>query len=402
LPIWPYVKKLNEKKLKLKLYKDKAFYIVILILIQIMSQATTQKSQAYTPKPQVTPLFCDEVDPTNLTFTELDPKNERSKAQMVAFGKYKYPNAESNLVFQTGPIKLTQYGIPSLGEYYKTDDQRSYIKVPFDTTQEACVELENMLTSIDDHVENDKEAILKKFAKLYTYSKIVREAHSADDFGELVEDGKAKPVKTADPSKEKFRYCKMKFDATYPEKNIKTIIYVKQTDGTRKRVEANTVTEVAEYIKWGSTVRCLVMLNKLWAAKNKDENGTRKFGLSLKLVQVEVTPREGGAPREDFSAFAFADRGNSSPTSTPSATTPATKSTTKSAPATDAEEPEEANELDGELDEEEPGEEGELEEEPEPTPPPKAVKSAKTATPAKTAAPPVSAKSVKSVKTVKK
>lgn len=354
---------------------------------------------------QTNPLFCDQVDLKNLSFTELDPKNERSKAQMISFGRYKYPNGkDTSLVIQSDPIKLTQYGIPKANEdYYKTDDERGFIKIPFDPSQESCKQLEKFFTGLDNYMETEKDTVLGKFARLYTYSKSVKEPSSGDEL-EQVSGANGEAAKKA----ERFKYCKIKFDMSYPDKNILTSIFVKNPDGTCKRVAVNSVAEVNEYINWGSTIRFIAVLNKLWAAKNKDDSGIRKFGVSFKFLQIEVTPNEkGGASiRDDFTRYAFADRNGSTVTVEDGEATDTNGETQNPEEENEAEpeadqEPEADPEADPEAEPEAEPEENEQEPEPEPEPEPKPVKKVVVK---EAAAPPVKAgvgKSVKSVKSVK-
>ena len=118
-------------------------------------------------KPSLKPVVYSKFDPKKLSFTELQKNSERSKSQMISFPRYQFtPTQDSNFVFQTATVNITQYGLPRLGEYYKTDDQRAFLKVPLDPNQADCVAMEKMLNSLDKTVLKNKDKVLEKYGKL--------------------------------------------------------------------------------------------------------------------------------------------------------------------------------------------------------------------------------------------
>jgi hypothetical protein len=355
---------------------------------ETQSKASQQKATTSSEghkSAQVRPLLCEQFSIENLHTTELDTKSERAKSQYMAFVRYDYPEAkEQNFVFQIDNVKLTQYGMPTGdSEYYKTDDARSFVKLPLDPSQVNCARLERMLSSIDDQAINNKEKMLGKYAKLYTYSKLVREPSVKDEMDEINENEKKDTKKE---EREKFKYCKLKFDLSFPDKEIVTQVYVNR-DGKPVRVPIKNATELDEYLKWGSTIRCIVIMNKLWAAKAKDVNGLRQFGLSMKIRQIEITPREGGGGNEVLKHYAFIDDSTNEQT-TDSTTVQANEGEAEAVEEVEEEVEEEVVEEEEETveEEEEEEEEEEPEPEPEPTPPPKGksgTKNAVVASPAK-------------------
>ena len=263
-------------------------------------------------KPSLKPVVYSKFDPKKLSFTELQKNSERSKSQMISFPRYKFDSGvESNFVFQTATVNITQYGLPRLGEYYKSDDARAFLKVPLDPSQPACVEMEKMLLSLDKTVLKNKEkvlAFLDKYIKLYKYQPIVREPVVNDDLAQIVDDDK----KTEGEQKERCNYFKVKLDTEYQTGKINTLVFLKTKDSdgkvSREKIEIGTVTDLEQYISLGCSVRLVLMANKLWVAKNKDAAGDRKFGVTLKALQMEIEPRESsGSIRQDFGNYAFVD-----------------------------------------------------------------------------------------------
>jgi len=271
----------------------------------------------------IPPVYCPNFSVDNFSYTEMEIDNERNKAQMIAYPRYNHPGkGENSFIFQTDWIQLTQYGLPrkgvNPGDFYMDDKERTFLKIPLDPNQESCVQLENMLQEIDDHNEANKAEIFKSFAaskkttgakaaKLFTYQSIVRSPQVDDDFGNLGGDGE---------KKEKFKYCKMQFTTSYPDRNITSGVFIRKEGADVPKNERVTEVNVstasdleAEGLGWGAKVRMIVMVNKLWAAKSKNaQTKTRGFGVTMKILQLEVVPREkSGSIREQFSRYAFID-----------------------------------------------------------------------------------------------
>lgn len=256
------------------------------------------------------PIRCDRFDIGKFTFSEFDDKRSDSKAQMIAYPRYEYSqNDNSSPIFQTGEITITQYGLPRISEYYKTDDQRNFIKVPLDPNQDSCRQLEKCLRQIDEYTEKNKTAImagkLAKYSKLYEYQPIVRDPAPIEEISDDEEEENAEP-KEEKEQRERYRYCKMKLNVNFQDQSITTGVFVKKNDGSAEPVNVKTATDLEEYFGWNSKVRFIVMANKLWASRNKDSAGKRKFGVSLKIIQMEVTPSERNTSvGEAFKKYAF-------------------------------------------------------------------------------------------------
>jgi hypothetical protein len=273
------------------------------------SQSSVSKSVKKTSsseKKTKTKVKLDEFDVTKVKFEEIDMKMKGQK-QGIGYVRYVYPHGKNNFVLQVDAINMTQYGIPKK-EW--VEGKRTNFTIPFDPEQEGCNSLENMLTQVDEYTEENKKEILGKFAKLYTYQPIVRESANLDD---LITDDDDEDKKKTTEDKVRFKYCKMKLDTTYPDCEIKTGVYVRdpETDKATYTPVANA-TQLSDYVNWGSEVRMIVMVNKLWAAKNKDKSGTRSYGTTMKILQLDVKPRQSsGSIRNQFSRYAFDDSDNS-------------------------------------------------------------------------------------------
>ena len=123
---------------------------------------------------------CDNVEVKKLTFSKIDNANSRSVTQGISYANYDYmPGVKKNFVFKTKPIKFTQYGIPQKTQktekWIKTDQDREYLRIPYDPLQPNAIALFKMLEAIDAHIETQKSAIFGENASKYKYIKLVKE-----------------------------------------------------------------------------------------------------------------------------------------------------------------------------------------------------------------------------------
>jgi hypothetical protein len=240
-------------------------------------------------------ISCKKFVPENVSITALDTQNERIQTQAIAYVHYQFkPNVRpENLIFQTGDIKLTEYGIPELGDFAKEDKDRQYVKIPFDMTQPACVELCSMLEKFDKYVLSCQETIFGKTSKLYKYIPLVRDPVKLS--GEELEEKKILYLKKTGKAfieKDLPRYCKIKFDIDYDTKQLETAIYDSTSpDEPPKEIDVSTITELTHHVRWQSTIKMIVMANKLWAQKTAKSGSLREFGISLKCLVLHVKER---------------------------------------------------------------------------------------------------------------
>lgn len=291
-----------------------------------MNSKTSLKRNSKTNKPnrkinlnnKVRPKLvkCQNADIEHSYFyTGLDfKKSDRNKAQMVAFPRYIYSQGEeSNFCFQTDWIQITNYGLPTLGIYYKFDKERNFVKIPFDEQQPNCMKLKKMLASIDDKTPRLDNIIFKKkaLADAYTYQPIVRKPQPKKDVRSLIDEDGKKEDKIEKPKPE---YCKMVFNKKHDTDEITTVFYIrtphpeKPGEYISKKTSIRSATELEKYLTFLSRCRMIVMVNKLWAAKNADKNGVYNYGVTLKIIQMEIEPKElKKGVIEQFQEWAFQD-----------------------------------------------------------------------------------------------
>ena len=327
---------------------------------------TSQTSQSGDKKAKRPMIKCADFNKQLLTFSAIDLANERSQ-QGIAYPRYKYPKVEkeSNLVYTTKEIRLSQYGLPSLktnmkgagkagkGKWagYTDDKSRGFIKVPIDPDQENCLEVEQTLSGIDEIAADEKSRaiIFGKSAKSYKYQPIIREPQE-----EEVVDEDADKTATVGEKKQKFKFFKVKLDRDYETDKIITKVFIKQKtdDGFElSQVAVENETELEQYLTWNSTIRMIILVNKLWADKAKKPGyDSKTYGITQKVIQLEIQPNDRTrSVREDLNDYAFDDDGTVSVVKTLSKTaqkTPSTKNNkvTQQLDAEDAEVEEEVEE----------------------------------------------------------
>ncbi len=333
---------------------------------------------------QQTTTKYQDFDIKDLTFTKFE-ENERSKAQNMAFPRYK---ETQRLMLQAPWIDMNAYGVPQLGEYYKTDKDRAFIKIPLDLNNPEVKEFYEKLQSIDEMMGSKKfkeqqfGAKASKYKYAYPICRVPVEDEDEDD------DKDKKKSKYPRPP-----YMKVKLDATWPETKITTQVFTSiMKDGKREREkqEVESVDDFANHVRYLSKIRPIITPVKAWCEKKaKMGSNEMQYGLTFKLVKIEVEPHvgSGGSNMSQYmnnDAFIDSDDEENSNASKFQGKPSATKTTTlplinknkkKSEDDEDEDEPKAGKDEEEDEEEESEAEEEEEEEEPEPEPIPEPPKS---------------------------
>ena len=187
-----------------------------------------------------------------------------------------------------GPwMHLDYYGIPSKNDKSGkarlsntgqplTDRERGKFKVPFNFDNQESKKLYDLLHSLDQKADSDREQIFgdKKKASAYKYQTIVRQPAEDPD---APEDAPEKP-----------EYFVMKLDF---DKNgaMKTKVFVND-NGERTEMEIHSLEDVQKHLRYKCEFRPIFTLSKLFSARAASDDGKRKYGFGLKLKMVEVKP----------------------------------------------------------------------------------------------------------------
>merc|ERR1711871_1225883 len=98
-------------------------------------------------------------------------------------------------------------------------------------------------------------------------------------------------------------YFKAKLKTNYDTGDIETKVYKKE-GSDRLKQKVKTLSDLESLVTYRSTIRLVVMPNKLWAMKNMQG---KRYGLALKITHLEVEPVSRSSLREYVEGDAFLD-----------------------------------------------------------------------------------------------
>lgn len=236
-------------------------------------------------------------DVNHLTFTKVE-ENNRSKGQLIAYPRYDPTDTgkEGALFLQSPWLKLFTYGVPRLGEYYKTDADRSHLRVPFDMSIPEVAAFVAKMREIDEKFGSPEmmETMLGKKAKKYKYQSVFREGQDqTTNDSDNEDDEKETKVKDSPPRPP---YMKIKLDMTWPDNDVKTQVFssvLDQTSNKRIRTKIDnikTIDDFANVVRYLSNVRLMFRPVKFWAHQLTKKDP--QCGIVFKLLKVEVEPNK--------------------------------------------------------------------------------------------------------------
>ena len=250
-----------------------------------------------------------DFDIDKLTFTDLE-ENERSKGQKISFPRYNHSKFGNKcpICIQFPWFNLDSYGVPKVGEFYKEDSQRLFLKIPLDQSNPTVKAFSDFIKSIDTKLSSPEfmKLLLGQKSAKYKYQPIFRLPVEDDD-----EDDKIKKKKNYGP---KHPYMKLKLDYTYPDLQIKSKVFISSFDSENNKRNRNkvndieTVDDFSKYVSWKSIIHPISQPIKLWAQSPSKTDPT--YGLSFRLVQVEVEPSKENSNILDLDEDAFLDSDN--------------------------------------------------------------------------------------------
>lgn len=237
-------------------------------------------------------LDVEKFDLNNLSITKVDFRNEFSYSQGLSYVNYKYPDKTDMLIIKTGPIKMTQYGIPKLSQRIlnsyrydqrRCDMERSFIRIPFDVDQPNSVKLFQVLRDIDEFMVRNKATFLNHNPDLhhkYTYVPLIKQP-----FGELESDQEDNKGKDG---KKRFQYCSLKLPLD--ETNSVLISPIIVNDGyTDIQIHPKTVSELEWLIRRNVTLQFVMSFNKVWFSKmSKMKGSLREYGIKMNCVVLYI------------------------------------------------------------------------------------------------------------------
>ncbi|MEM0354192.1 MAG: hypothetical protein QXW79_01285 [Thermoplasmata archaeon] len=235
-----------------------------------------------------------DIDFSNIEVSELNKEG----TQPLSYISYNDPirNMRTRILVQTGRIKLTSHGIPPLdredskNHYYPDDSKREFIKIPLDPDQPACVELKKFLEKVDSWAGSSeiRRRLFGKKEDKYEYQSCIKIPLRRDD--DESNDEKIDNVKNERTSVE---YVKMKFNVVQQGKErVNRTKIVKNIGGKqREQINANTITDIANEIRFLSEIRLIFYFSKIWANKIPAHGASKiMYGIGFKVMAIEYTP----------------------------------------------------------------------------------------------------------------
>lgn len=273
----------------------------------------TNENKKDKPKPSV--IKCENFEIKKLTLEKFDeniPAN-KSGPQIMTFPKYEYDgNNKKNPVVVTGEIQLTQHGLAS----YKKDDNtpivyHDFFKIPYDESQPACVEFFEILEQIDDVGRRLSEPKNKKFNGDCRLPELKKDKNGKCmqtwKYSSLIRNPQDETNKRGEPN---MRYCKVKYDLSFPDKEFLTSVFERVDDVPMPVVGLEKPEDMKDYLKWKCKVRFIISIGKLWAQKVAQDD-IRKYGFGMKCLQMEITEKNNDTTtKNDFQKYAFGGDGN--------------------------------------------------------------------------------------------
>ncbi|AEQ32846.1 hypothetical protein [Acanthamoeba polyphaga mimivirus] len=240
------------------------------------------------------------VDFKNVKVSDL----KKGEGQPLCYINYEDPQTddEVKLIVQSGTIKLVDHGIPGIHEKFcPTDDKREFIKIPLDNNQPACVELRKHAEQADEYFGSNKmrKQIFKNRADDYQYQPIIRTPQEKDD------DDDDNDKKKSKENKVRYDFIKMKFNMIGDKENRVNKTKLIELKGDKKvSVRADTITEVANNIRFLSEIKFIFYYTKVWANTSKPQGGGKKlYGVGFKVMAITYTPSKGKGVNVDDLEF---------------------------------------------------------------------------------------------------
>lgn len=248
-------------------------------------------------------------------------KEEKTKQLLSYIG---YISNANKLVIPTGMIKLDVHGIPS--EKYCSaylNNVAKYLEIPLDTETTNGKNLYDFLNKLTKFAKS-KETIDKLFndsgvsndeIKDIIFNDIIHKKDVDEIRDKLIKDKKEVPEDL-----ELKRYITVPFlraNFAYDGK-IKTIFAIKDPkykkghpDHIREFEvsELNSNGKLQEMITFGSQIQALLMIQNFWSPTsiNKKKGEKRSYGISIKIIKIEITPAEKSQNNSDWKEYMFED-----------------------------------------------------------------------------------------------
>lgn len=212
-----------------------------------------------------------------------------SKGQSIAYPRYTNDNNEviTLLIQAPNKIKISTYGIPNK-LFTEKDSDRAKIKLPLDQSIPEVKEFSEFLQQIDTKLssENFRKKMWPQASPLQLQQLEYQSCYHIPTIVNENDDKKKKYIRHP--------YMNIKLDMSYPDNQIKTIVFNEQNNIRTKLDDIKTIDDFANVVKLNSYVTVIFRLSKLWCQPFNKKNPM--YGLGFKVVKIAVEP-----PQEMYS-----------------------------------------------------------------------------------------------------
>jgi len=206
------------------------------------------------------------------------------------------------MILTTPVFKLFRYGVPQIGQFYKQDKDRTFLKIPISDSDEDKLFTET-LCKFDTYVKAYIYNKITQVNKSFHFTSSVRTPMDKNEDGDESDNGQNK----TNP-----KYCKFKFISDFNSGVIKTKVY----HGPQKTlldINPVTMTNIENCIKFKSSIKMNIQVDKLWISKSFSNY---RCGLTYKIVQLLVIPEPLPILKSLLDSDKFVDFNNNSETDT--------------------------------------------------------------------------------------
>lgn len=251
-------------------------------------------------------IDCDTFNEYCIEVTNLN-KNDYVPHQLSSQILYRYPEVSlpCELSFRTPFVELIYNGIPHISDYYKTDDQRSFIKLTLDPKRDDAKPFIQLFEKIDNYIITHKNTILGNHHEKYEYLPCIKQsggiAGKSQEHDDFVAENKKK-------KSHEYKYVKLRIGRNFNTKKILTHIFVRDNiEDSPKKIEPKNIDELSEYLVNGAKIRMIISVTKLWADEfNSNSEYKHKFGIIMKVMNMDIIQSKTKENKTDtFADYAF-------------------------------------------------------------------------------------------------
>ncbi len=221
----------------------------------------------------IPPVRYDKFDIKKFSIEKPQGKEYSNANQILSF--LRYENVQFNL--QTPMLTIVSGGVPSpTSPYHKTDEARMKgIKIPLDVDNPEVKILHEVFKQIDDYLVSDEFKSTLPDSKKYKY-----------EYLPLIR----KPINESDGNKKYYDSIKVKLDCKLNDDkinidSINTSVFQKNESGKLEKLPISSIDDFAKHVCYLGTARFVLSFNKFYILR-----ASKKYGITLKIKQVEVNP----------------------------------------------------------------------------------------------------------------